>query len=171
MIFLGGIHGVGKTYLCQKLKDIRNLNSYSASNLIGDLKREWFTSNKKIIEIDQNQNFLIEAVKQLQENRTYLLDGHFCLLDKEGIVTKIPINTFKILAPKSIIIVVNSVEQIAKYLMNRDKSSYDLKFLENFQKRELEYAIEISQLLNIPFFIHSATNELSDLLIHIDQII
>lgn len=169
MIFVGGIHGVGKTYLCEKLKERRDLNSYSASLLISDLKQELFTANKKIEGIRQNQDLLVEAVKQLKEQRLYLLDGHFCLLNKEGEVTKIPNTTFENLAPKSIIVITNSIEQIAKHLINRDQSHYDLKLLEDFQNQEVEYATEISQTLKIPLLVHPASNNLTELIAFIDH--
>lgn len=169
MIFVGGIHGVGKTYLCEKLKERLDLSSYSASRLISNLKQELFTANKKIEGIHQNQDLLVEAAKQLKEQRLYLLDGHFCLLNKDGEVIKIPSATFENLAPKSIIVITNSIEKIAKHLMNRDQSQYDFKLLEKFQNQEVEYATEISQTLNTPLLIHPASNNLTELMAFIDR--
>lgn len=38
MIFVGGIHGVGKSFFCDAVKNKLGLNSYSASQLIADKK-------------------------------------------------------------------------------------------------------------------------------------
>ncbi len=168
MIFIGGIHGVGKTYLCQKLKETYNLNSYSASSLISNLKKEQFTINKNIESIHQNQELLVKAARKLKEEKPYLLDGHFCLLNKDGEITRIPSTTFENLAPQSIIVIINSIEQIAKHLINRDQHQYDFEFLKDFQNQEINYASEIAKLLNIPILIHPASNELSELITFIN---
>ena len=39
MIFIGGIHGVGKSYFCEKLKEVTGIVCYTSSNLIEQKKK------------------------------------------------------------------------------------------------------------------------------------
>lgn len=44
MIFISGIHGVGKSYFCNKVKSLLNVDTYSSSKLIAECKKEGFPS-------------------------------------------------------------------------------------------------------------------------------
>lgn len=91
MILVGGIHGVGKTTLCKYIEKEFGLSHYSSSALISKLKKKQFT-DKRIENIDSNQDFLIEALCNMNlKNQEYLLDGHFCLLNKNGEIVNIPV--------------------------------------------------------------------------------
>lgn len=46
IIFVGGIHGVGKTTLCKKIESRYNMEHFSASNLIAKEKTEALLRNK-----------------------------------------------------------------------------------------------------------------------------
>ncbi len=102
MIFISGIHGVGKSYFCDKVKAELGIDTFSASKLISERKHAGFSSNKLIPDIDENQQYLLLAVSELNAvNTDYLLDGHLCLLNAEGKVTRIPSETFTALKPKN----------------------------------------------------------------------
>ena len=82
MVFVSGVHGVGKSYFCGILKERLNISSYTASSLISGRKKARFSTDKRVADIDVNQLYLLEAVKELKDrNEEFLLDGHFCLLD------------------------------------------------------------------------------------------
>lgn len=156
MVFVGGIHGVGKTFFCNQISKKYNIRSYSASKLIEQKRNEQFARNKKIDNISGNQNLLLDALIELKIGKEfYLLDGHFCLINKDGKVSKIPEKTFFDLSPKGIIVVLDSPEKILTRLKARDNISYDINFLEKFQTEELRYSREIANRLNIPFLIHN----------------
>ena len=59
MVFIGGVHGAGKTRFCQEASNLIGLPSYSASTLISDRKGMIFPASKNIQGIDENQLFLI----------------------------------------------------------------------------------------------------------------
>ena len=103
IIFIGGVHGVGKTSMCTKVCDVLGIEHYSASNLIKKVKRVTFPTNKHIAGIEENQDSLITAVERYISGQTVcLLDGHFCLLDERGNVVPVPISTFSSLSPIAI---------------------------------------------------------------------
>lgn len=141
--FIAGIHGVGKTYYTKSLND--NIPTYSASDLIRKYKN---IEGKKTKKIGENQNLLLNAISDLKEKEIYL-DGHFCLLNKNEEITRIPINIFKELKLKRIILIHASIEKIIERLYQRDSQKYDKKLLEKFQQEEIEYGKEIAKELNI----------------------
>src|SRR5262249_1164106 len=100
VIFVGGIHGVGKTTYCEKLSSDLNLKHYSASDLIKEVKRT-NSVHKNVKNIPQNQDILLDAIdKCFYENKWYILDGHFCLLNEQGSISPIPFATFQSIGPR-----------------------------------------------------------------------
>lgn len=82
IIFVSGVHGVGKTTLCKKIASRYKIEHFSASNLIAKEKAEEHLQNKQVENITGNQDFLVTAINKYFKNETwYLLDGHFCLLN------------------------------------------------------------------------------------------
>ena len=147
--FIGGIHGVGKGTMCKGIVKDCNVNHITASEL---LKWNELSSmdNKKVANIQNTQDRLLSAIKALP-SRNYLLDGHFCLLNKHSIPEKVPIETFLNINPKIISVVTQDIDTIYERLKQRDANKYDKRTLESMQKIEVAYAIEIAQKLDIPF--------------------
>ena len=151
MIFICGVHGVGKSYFCEKLKEMTGIETYTSSRLIEQKKKVSFAVDKKIINIDNNQNYLLAAVEELKEKDSFfLLDGHFCLLNKEGTITKIPEKIFMDLRPEAIVLLTEKVEIIAQRRMTRDGIEIDLEQIHRFQEAETAYAKEIAEKLGVP---------------------
>ncbi len=152
IIFIGGIHGVGKSTLCAKISDHMVIKSYSASNLIKSVSNIEFPSDKKIEGINKNQDLLIYAVDKYIDPDCYcLLDGHFCLLNKDGEVSSIPMTTFSNLSPAAIIVLTNDTNIIYSQIKSRDNNEMDVKSISYFQDREIEQSKLVSQSLDIPW--------------------
>lgn len=66
MIFISGVHGVGKSYFCDKVKENIDIDTYLASSLISERKQAAFSSDKLIPDIDDNQKYLLAAVTELR---------------------------------------------------------------------------------------------------------
>lgn len=150
IFFVGGIHGVGKSYFCERITNKTGLQAYSASKLIAELKNEKFKSDKLIADIGGNQNYLLDAVNRIPE-KEFILDGHFCLLNSSGEVERIPLDTFKQLPIKAIMVVYDDVSKIVARLNARDGIKHNEATFEKFQNEELSYAKEIAELLCVPF--------------------
>ncbi|MFM9157093.1 MAG: hypothetical protein ACKOPK_04055, partial [Dolichospermum sp.] len=74
-----------------KIESTFNIEHFSASNLIAKEKAEENLLNKQVENITGNQDFLVTAINKYFKSETwYLLDGHFCLLNKNNEITKIP---------------------------------------------------------------------------------
>ena len=75
MIFISGVHGVGKSYFCDMVKQAIDINAYSASTLISKKKKSGFSSDKlPARDIDDNQQYLLQAVYELRA-----AEGNFIL--------------------------------------------------------------------------------------------
>ncbi len=149
--FIGGVHGVGKGTVCNKICEQVGLTHLSASELLkwGEISTN---DNKKVKDIkDTQERLLIGINNATQKGKSYLLDGHFCLFNAKGVIEKVPKETFAKIAPKSIAIVTAEVKLIKKRLEKRDKQTYELEVLEFMQNQEKEYAKEIAKVLNISF--------------------
>ena len=160
MIFIGGIHGVGKSFFCDKVKSELSILTYSSSELIAERKMVYFSSDKLIPDIDDNQQHLLSAINELNSlGIQYLLDGHFCLLNAEGQVTRIPEGTFYDLHPDAIILLTEKPEVIAERRKQRDGLNYKLDDIGKFQDNEIAYATEIANILGIPIRVSLGTND------------
>ncbi len=172
IIFVGGIHGVGKTTICRKISEVLSLKHYSASELISYIKSENISRDKKVSNVKENQDILLESVdKYLDKEENYLLDGHFCLLNADGDITRVPYNTFNSLGIKAIIILVDEESQILKRLNNRDEKHYLLSIIKELQEREINYAHEVAKRIGVMCKIINASSDFDEMLLFVDTIL
>ncbi|MGP6443889.1 ATP-binding protein [Rahnella aceris] len=157
LIFIAGVHGVGKSYLCTLYcKQHEHTLHKSASQLIREFGNINFDSNKLTSNIDENQLVLIEAIKKIKiSGQNLLLDGHFALVDKNGEVNQIDSEVFKKLELDGIILLEEPSEIIKERINARDKKEieYNLEELitqekENANKVSLNYQIPLIKLLS-----------------------
>lgn len=151
IIFIGGVHGVGKGTICNEIAIQANIIHITASQV---LKWNEISSidNKLVSNISSTQERLLHGLKNLiEKDKEYLLDGHFCLLNSNGIPSRINEDTFDQINPKAIAIVIDSVEKIAKRLETRDGKIYDIEVLYEFQQMEIEYAKYLSNKYSIAY--------------------
>lgn len=153
ILFVGGIHGVGKSTICRQLSTDLNVNYLSASEVLKWKDINTDEKNKKVTNIPDTQDRLISGLNNLiKPHNKYILDGHFCLFDGSGFATKIPIETFEIINPLSLTIITGDLDEILNGLQNRDQKSYTHESLSHMQKLEIEYAQELSDILKIKLF-------------------
>lgn len=159
IVFIGGIHGVGKTYFCNKLANTLDIPHFSASDLIAKQRNLAFTESKSVEKIDENQDYLIQAIHNFtSEHPVILLDGHFCLLNKEDNISRVPEETFIKMKPACYVVLQDASEKIALRLNERDGRAYNPDFLESFQLTEIEYANELAGKYTTPLFIQSTNS-------------
>ncbi len=165
MIFVSGIHGVGKTYFCNIIKEKFGIKSFSASQLIAERGKRDFSADKCVSDIDDNQLLLLNAINELrQAGEEFMLDGHFCLLNEEGVITRIPMETYTLLKPDTMILLLEDPKIIAERRFKRDGIRQDECLIVDFQKAERVYATEIAEQLNIPLEISHGASDLERIL-------
>mgnify|MGYP000259415876 CR=1 FL=1 len=151
IIFIGGIHGAGKGTICDKICEQTDAVHITASEILrwNEISKP---GNKKVVNIQSTQDKLIAGLNEaLRKNKNYLLDGHFCLFNSEGKVEKVPMETFKKIAPKLIVVITTEVGLIKQRLEKRDRKTYDFDTLKFMQDTERKYAEEVASIVNTPF--------------------
>ena len=172
IIFVAGIHGVGKTYLCQRIKESMGIDHFSASQLISEFKSEKSSSTDKSVKnILDNQELLLKAIeKYIEPTRPTLLDGHCCLLNSGHEVERIPIEIFIGIKPCSVIVLYDEITSIYEKISGRDGVSYDTKLLTLFQLEEIKYASDIAEYLRIPYLKYNVAEEIVDVIDFIENL-
>lgn len=169
--FIGGIHGVGKSSICQQVCRELNMEYLSASELLQwkDINED--AKNKKVKDIPHTQNrLLLGLMNTVQNGKYYLLDGHYCLLNSSNEIEKIQLEVFKQINPFSLNLILGNISAVKKRLKKRDNKSYDYELLERLQNEELTYAKQLSKTLGITLNI-STQDDYSELLISLRSIL
>lgn len=155
IIFVGGVHGVGKTEFSRKVTQELDLIHLTASNLIREAGQLIETGIKQVSSASRNQDALVEALQKYQSiHKPIILDGHFCLLDSHTNIQEISISTFQQIAPQAVIVLIDEPNAIAGRLAARDGTLMNAHFISKFQKHELDHAQKVCHALDIPFATH-----------------
>lgn len=148
--FIGGIHGVGKSTICNVLCSTLDIRYLSASEVLKWVEINQDAKNKKVDDIPLTQDRLINGlIKRVEKAHHYLLDGHYCLIDKNSKIIKVPIETFEAINPASLHLILGDIPEIKSRLESRDQKIYDGQLLKEMQECEIDYANEISSKLGI----------------------
>lgn len=150
IIFLGGIHCVGKTTFSKKIKDhIPQIEILSCSEVL-----KWKdSSHKKVKDVSGNQSRLIaNLVEVIDIDKPYLLDGHFCLLNDDNKVEKVSFDIFRDINPEMIVVLVEEPDIILGRLRDRDSREYARDTIELLASEELKHAQEVAQSIGVPIY-------------------
>lgn len=151
VIFISGIYCVGKSTICKKIKEKYSINYYNASDLISLINKESYGSTKVVKDKNMNQKILISEVdKLLKEENRIVLSGHFCIVNKNGDIDILPVDTYKYLNIEKIFVLTRPILKIQEELMRRDSKEYSFEFLKNMQDVEIECAKSVANLIGRP---------------------
>jgi predicted transcriptional regulator/adenylate kinase len=152
-VFVVGVHGVGKSSMCDTYAKKHATNHKTASELIKREKEDAVSTNTKTVkDITGNQELLISAVsKILNSGENLILDGHFVLVNNENKLTPLESKVFSDLSINAVIAVYDESRSIEERAKTRDGDSLSHDLINDFQKLELARAEEVSKELRIPF--------------------
>lgn len=153
IIFIGGIHGVGKTYLGAPAAKSLGLRHATASQLIREERglQSW-GADKRVEGIDENQAALISATRRVRSTgERLLLDGHFVLRGPNGEFNEIKSNVFHDLQISAILLLHASVDVVSERLRARGDTSWTETELQLLAEREDTHARRIAGELGISF--------------------
>lgn len=156
-----GIHGVGKTVFAKKICQKLSFKYYSASELIQRMASCPICDYKKVQQISDNQELLLEALSKINDTQ-YILDGHLTLINAQNKIERISYRVFEAMNIESIYIVVDLPEKIKQRLENRDNQIWNRGFVSLFQQEEFEYAKYLTKKLNIPLKIIYENKEVTE---------
>lgn len=156
IIFLGGIHGVGKTTYSDFIKQhVPSIELLSCSHVL-----QWKDpKEKEVANVDENQDRLVANLRKIVSPcKHYLLDGHFCLKNTNGEIEPIEIEIFRSIAPAMIILLEEDASVIQERLQKRDGKKYAIQDLTEFAKAEKEQATLVAKEMRVPLYIVSSSN-------------
>lgn len=151
-IFVGGIHGVGKTYLGAPAAKSLGLRHTTASQLIREERglQSW-GEDKRVDGIDQNQIALIAATTRLLgSGQRLLLDGHFVLREAQGSFTRIDVQVFRELRLSALLLLDADIDVVMDRLKNRGDHSWSRSELLQLAEYEQGHARQVADELSLP---------------------
>lgn len=159
-IFVAGIHGVGKSFLCRHYAAQRKVVHATASALIKqELAEETWTHGKRVKDIAENQAALIRAVeKHWISKKRLLLDGHFVLRNNEGKLEPIDTFIFHALKIQGVALVQAPDHVVQSRLRERGEYS-SLKDINDFLVEERAHAEVVCTELAVPLVILDDPNK------------
>ena len=153
VIFVAGVHGVGKTTCCTEATKILLVPHYTASSVIKSEKASAISGlSKKVRDVNENQDHLINGVQKIIDAgaRRFILDGHFTILSSQGQVMAIDVEVFARLNIGAVVVYQDDPHQIHARLHIRDKSGSDVVSITAHQNMELEHARAVTATLQVP---------------------
>lgn len=160
VIFLAGVHGVGKGFLGAPVAEALGIRHFTASQLIREEKgcASW-GADKRVGELDDNQFALIRAVSRRREGgQDILLDGHFVLRGASDELVRLPKEVFSDLQLSGAILLTEDAQVISDRLIGRDGIAVSPESVAELAAEESAHAREVCRALHAPLeVLHSAT--------------
>lgn len=148
IIFVGGVHGVGKSTFAAMIKsECPQVECLSCSRII-----KWENpAHKEVENVGETQNKLLQNLPYfIDQDKNYILDGHFCLLTEQDGIERVPIEVFETISPSMIVILKEEPNVICQRLNQRDSHIYSSELITEFQEKEIKYAKEVADTLGVP---------------------
>jgi len=150
LMFVGGIHGVGKTTICSKAFEPLGYHCVTASSLISAYGCRTDT-NKRVKNVSSNQVALVEQLAlEKQQHCRMLLDGHFTLINSQEDIEPIDCSVFQKMQLNHLILFKGDPAEIARRLEIRDGREWTPEFISAFQDAEERHARHVSDSIGIP---------------------
>jgi adenylate kinase len=153
VIFLGGAHGVGKSYLASRAAHNLALRHFTASQLIREQKgfQSW-TDDRRVADAKANQELLVAAVRRLLlEPGDILLDGHFVLRGTSNALIRLDLDIFADLSISAILVLEAPDGLLAQRLTERTGCAPSLEDIAALTAAEREHAGHVASSLCVPF--------------------
>lgn len=163
VIFLAGVHGVGKGHLGALVSSGFGVRHLTASQLIREEKgRESWGKDKVVTDVDNNQRALIQAVGRLRDSgQVLLLDGHFVLRAPNGDYIRLDIGVFSALKLSGVVLLCEEADRIAARLLRRDGVHTTPDSIRALAAQEEAHAREVCGELSIPLAVLASPTEIS----------
>lgn len=152
VIFVGGVHGVGKSTHCQLYSERFGMRWFTASALIrAEMQTAIAKDSKAVVSPNGNQKLLLRSVHALTAaNQPMLLDGHFTLLDSGGNIVPIDVEIFDQLGLKGVVLIQDQPESICDRLRERDGHEWSVHKVSLQQEAEISHAQVVATMIQVP---------------------
>lgn len=159
VIFLTGVHGVGKGYLGAPVAKSLGIDHFTASQLIREERgRATWGADKRVGEVDDNQSALIRAVRHRRAaGQDILLDGHFVLRGTSGELVRLGNDVFGDLQLSGVVLLTEDAQTIADRLIGRDGIATNPESIAELAAEVYAHVHEVCCELKVPLTVlHSA---------------
>ena len=159
IIFVGGIHGTGKTTLCRRLALVLSASHVTAGTLIRETANSKTTTtgirSKAVPDVNANQELLLRGLALYRGHTSgpILLDGHFSLMEPGGTIVDIPQTVYVAIAPIALVLVEVDPLVVHSRLTGRDGTAPPLETIASLCQHERAHAELVSKALNIRIFV------------------
>ncbi|MCY4263064.1 MAG: AAA family ATPase [Candidatus Dadabacteria bacterium] len=154
VLFVGGVHGVGKTSLCRKVSKLGGYRHISASFLIRIGQEKDIQGKKEVENVVKNQLILLQNLKIAKaEYPRVLLDGHFTLINDRNEIEPVNVQIFDAMNPRELVLIKGFPSKIVDRLKDRDHKKWDISFVKEFQAAEEKHAQYVSEQIGVPLHI------------------
>lgn len=151
VLFVGGVHGIGKSTCCETVAARYQCLHVRASDLIRQQKASAAPVTTKLVEnVDANQGLLLRGFEQVKRTTSIgpiLLDGHFVLRDLSGAIQRLPTRVFAGLGLTSLVCFEDDPLEIAARMNERDQTTVDIDDIASLQAEELRHARDVASAL------------------------
>ncbi|MBC7705458.1 MAG: AAA family ATPase [Rhodoferax sp.] len=155
VVFVGGVHGVGKSTCCAQVAQLAACLHVTASEIIRRERSEAIASAGKLVaDVDGNQRLLISGFHtfRVQAGTTSILfDGHFAMRDGLGEIRAVSVDVFRSLGIDRVVCLVDEPSAIATRIQQRDGSALAEREIAELQDAELRHARLVAAALAVPF--------------------
>ena len=157
IVFVGGVHGSGKTTLSRRLAECLSATHVTAGSLIREAAGSDTVTigrdSKAVRDMNANQTLLLQGLTAYKNryNTNILLDGHFSLLQPDGQVIEIPLAVYRTIAPAAVVLVQANPHVVYERLVQRDGTAPPLATLLLLLEREYTNARSVCVALSVPF--------------------
>jgi len=162
ILFVAGVHGVGKSSCCRHVAERTGFQLLTASTLI-KAERELAIAkhSKAVLDPAGNQELLIRGIRNAMKSchERMILDGHFTLLKADGKIMAIEIEVFVQLELERIVVFRDDPAAICNRLHERDGQDSSISTVSVHQDAEIEQGRVVASNLGIPIFILNAFDE------------
>lgn len=160
IIFIGGVHGAGKTTVARLLAGLLSASHVTAGGLIRETASPGDTvtvgvGNKAVPDVDANQSLLLRGLDLLRARigpTPILLDGHFSLLDPSGAVLEVPLSVYEAIRPIAVVLVDAGEDVVHERLLKRDGAAPSTATISLLAECERSAAVAVSARLGIPIW-------------------
>lgn len=152
VIFVAGIHAVGKSTACKVVSSEFGIPHCSAGQIIGSERSSAISGSSKLVaNVEDNQRLLIQGVNRLLESGYLLLDGHFTVRrESDECIEPVQVDVFRDLRIGSIVLFTDAPEEISKRRYERDKVLQPIETSRTHQDAEIAHAKHVANTLGLP---------------------
>ena len=161
VIFVAGVHGVGKSTCCSAARDALSVSYFSASEIIrAEMVSAIDVRSKIVRDIAGNQDLLVRGIEAQLDlaASSFLLDGHFTVIGAKKEIVDVSIDIFRRLRLDAVVVYRDKPESILLRMIERDGICNQVAHIEAHQNAELSHAHRVASILQIPFVCLEAFN-------------